>query len=203
MTCAIGYVTQTGEVWIGCDTAIGAESLAEHQSKLFSLNCASHLKLWVAASGSGRIIQLIKHGLDIGDIKLASDSVGLESFLSTDFTLRIVKLLSEYGCLERTNDGKAYVDVDMLVATPNMLYRLNGAMMHWAIHGSPCLFTAIGSGSEYALGSMHIVTQSIPQEPEQCIQVSLGTAAAFLPDSVRAPFQISKIEQEKRRNKKR
>jgi ATP-dependent protease HslVU (ClpYQ) peptidase subunit len=177
LTTIVGIETDRGVI-LGGDSRIGVgESFGfvSDAPKVWRLNGGG---IVVGCTGTVRILQSIKYFFTVE--KMPKD-YEIEEYLATDF-VNAVREAFKAGGVSNGDD-----EWSMLIGIQDKLYILDAYM---GITRSHMGFFAIGSGSDFALGSllttagicMYAITYEIPQmmmEPEARLHYALASASEY------------------------
>lgn len=130
-------------------------------------------------SGNPRLRNLLQFTMDIPEIQESEDPM---SYLVRRFLKTLRDCFQEEGFL-RGENGQESIDGRFIIALRQELY-LFGRDMNITRPAHPYL--AIGTGAEYAYGSLATTTR-MDLEPQQCVQLALEAAALHCTD-VASPF---------------
>jgi len=181
MTCIIG-IAQGGRVWMGADTYMGSMDLVYRaESKLFRAG-----NFLIGGAGGWRYCQLLAYALKLSPPKKGRD---IRHYMATDFARAIRAAVSEYGCMEKDEDGSDSVGSRALIGAGGCLFNFDGVLSHIPIEDG---FAAIGSGAHVAMGSLY-ETQNSDLKPGERLSRALEAAEA-LTDGVRRPFTYEHLE---------
>lgn len=173
MTCIIGLKEQN-KIWIGADSATsdGYEIRTLNEDKVFRVN-----EFLFGFAGSPRISQIIQHHLAISQTNKFLDN---KTFLIKVLIEDIRVTLETYGIDKDSSDLLHSV---CIVGYRSELYSIYS---DFQLHGVADNVLAVGSGSSYALGAMHVLKEL---EPRKRILKALN-ASAYFATTVQKPFKI-------------
>lgn len=189
MTCIVGLVNEdNGEVWLGGDSAGVANQRMDIRAdpKVFRIGDFA-----MGFTSSFRMGQLLQYKFNYhqnleGTLKECRDG-DLFQFMATEFIDRIRTILKEGGFAKVDNNvetGGAF-----LVGIRGRLFTIHD---DFQVAENVFPFTAIGSGEEFALGSLYATgrggLEPIPA-PVRRVDLALKTAEAFT-TSVSRPFHF-------------
>ncbi len=152
MTCVIGMV-DSGRVYMAADsaTATGWEVLPMAGKKLFRLG-----DMLIGVAGNHSVGQLVRY------VKLSQrpDAVSDEDYLLNTVLVDIRRCLREHG-VTKVEDNVEELPSEMLIAYHSRLYKVG---IDCALVELASGIQAIGSGREYALGTMLALAKKRPTE---------------------------------------
>lgn len=179
MTAIVGLVHE-GKVWLGADSAGSTNSMicARADAKVFRNGDAVF-----AGCGSFRALDLLRCSLVVPE-RLPSKS--LDAYMRTDF-IDAVRYCFKCGGFATVHDG-AESGATFLVGVEGCLFTVEN---DYQVGESMELWTAHGSGIEYALASLWTMhrTEQLLADPEARLRIALEAAANYNP-FVRGPFTI-------------
>lgn len=181
MTCVVGVIGKN-EIFLGADSSGNSDNLVMPMTevKIFKKGPFA-----VGYSGSLRVAQIIRYKMrtpTINQDKLKKDPM---KYLSISFVNAMRKALKQDGA-SREISSQEENENDFIVAYNNRLFHIDG---HYSVCESARDSMAIGSGMEYALGSLHTTRNS---NPEDRVKWALDAANEFCP-WVMPPYHIIKI----------
>jgi ATP-dependent protease HslVU (ClpYQ) peptidase subunit len=182
MTCIVGLL-KDNRIWVGGDSAASTNYLIQQRAdeKVFiNNNCI------IGVSGSPRMGQLLRYAFI--PPKLHSED-NLMSYMVNDFINGIRDTFKNAGFLEKVNEVESLGNSYFIVGIKNKLFTIFSDYQI-AEHSLP--FVSIGSGQEYALGSLFSIIE-LEVSPEEKIKKALDAANAFNP-FVKSPYIILSIE---------
>jgi len=185
MTIIVGLVSDDGTVVIGSDSAATAEdalelhtAAADSGPKVF----AHPAGFMVGFCGSFRVGQLVRHCFSVVPALKSQEPM---AYLVGPFTKALRKCLKDSGCLE-TENGIETMDASLLLAYKNKLYVIQSDFqVSEPFHG----YTAIGSGSAAALGSLY-ANKDLGVISAYDAALAAMLAAESVTPSVRGPFYV-------------
>lgn len=181
MTCIVGLV-DNGAVYLGGDSAAtgGYERTIMTQPKVFQVGEAV-----IGGTGYLRLLQIVRY-----KFQLPTHPVEMESteYLATLFFDALRKCLQEVGHTQKDGDREGFYGA-LLVGYRGKLYEIAG---DYAVLESTEPWFAIGSGSEYATGSLH-TTAPLNVPPEQRVRAALAAAATYNLGCA-APFTVLRLD---------
>jgi len=175
MTCIVGIKTTNG-LYIGGDSAISSGNIVQ---------IIADPKIWktgqfiIGFAGSLRVGQIMKYKMKIPPINQRNPT----EYMVTGFVDAMRKVLKTAGAARELNKEEEQ-DNSFLVGFKGHLFEIDGVYGVCEVKDN---FTAIGCGSEYALGSLY----SSKGTPEERIQKALEASAHFC-EGVKPPFDIIK-----------
>ena len=178
MSCIVGIV-DSDQVWIGGDSAVSENDVVKtlKHAKVFRRG-----KFLLGYVGDLRVGQLIRYKMKIPKI----GSKGLMKYMSTSFVDALRKCLKENGAI-KIEDSVEESSNKWLVGIDGRLFEIGHSF-----EVSEEVYTAIGSGQEFATGVLHdLITHQRELGYEEIIKRSLGASAHFCA-SVAGPFLIIK-----------
>ncbi len=174
MTCIAGLV-DSGDVFIGGDSA----SVAGHTIAVRSDGKVFHSGAYLIGFGTSfRMGQLLQHRLVLPEPPIGGE---LHTFMVRDFAEAVRDCLKEGG-FAGEEDGSERGG-HFLVGVSGRLFHVGG---DYQVAEYASGFAAIGSGEDFALGSLH---STAGQPPRQRILTALMAAERFA-WAVRRPFLI-------------
>jgi ATP-dependent protease HslVU (ClpYQ) peptidase subunit len=181
MTCIVGLKGPDG-IYIGGDSAVSSHNLVQ---------TICDPKVWrkgqfiLGFAGTLRAGQIIKYNLKIPPINQREPT----QYMVTSFVNAMRKSLKDAGAAREEHKEEEH-DNQFLVGWRGRLFEIDEA---YGVCEVADEFVAIGSGTEYALGSLHTTRTDFAEER---VKKALE-AAAYFSESVRAPFHIVKIKNKK------
>jgi len=182
MTCIVGLL-KDNRIWIGGDSAASTNCLIQQRAdeKVFiNNNCI------IGISGSPRMGQLLRYSF-IPPKLYTEDNI--MSYMVNDFINGIRNTFKNAGFSEKINDVESFGNSYFMVGIKNKLFTI---FSDYQVDEHSLPFTAIGSGQEYALGSL-FSTINLEISPEEKIKIALDASSTFNP-FVRPPYTILSIE---------
>jgi len=173
VTCIVG-IASGGRVVIGGDTAgvSGHDLQIRADTKVFTVG-----EYAMGFTSSFRMGQLLRYSFTAPP----PDSWDVDRFMATTFVSAARQCLRDGGFLGKDSSG-ADEGGTFLVGVRGLLYRVAS---DFQMARTVCGYDAVGSGSSYALGSLHTSTA----EPDLETRVRLALEAADAnTTSVSAPF---------------
>lgn len=198
MSCIVG-ISAAGGVYIGADSAgVDGSRCIQLRSdpKIFSKNIGLHAVEFVyGVIGSYRIAQTIRQvGFEPSN-DLSRTYIGTERYMFHDW---LPAFKDAVICADAVKDDKGIAHLEnnarILVGVRDKLYCV---MEDFQIGQYEDDYTAIGAGTDFALGALHGLTSSIVSLTadeerdtyEEMVRTALGAAAYFSP-FVREPFIV-------------
>ena len=178
MTCIVGVKSDKG-LYIGGDSAISCDNLVQ---------IITDPKVWrkgqfvMGFAGSLRVGQIIKYKMKIPPINKRKPT----EYMVTGFVDAMRKYLKLAGAA-REDKKEEEQENQFLIGFKGHLFEIDEAYGVCEINDE---FVSIGSGTEYALGSLY-VTKNL--DPKKRILKALETAAHFC-EGVQPPFHIVEIK---------
>lgn len=179
MTAVVGLV-HAGRVYIGADSlgSSGNQGAARADAKVFRVGPALF-----GYAGSYRGGQVIRYSFALPE----RDDLDWHAYMCTRFVDALRDAWRSAGYVGRSNEVE-FVGTEMLVGFGGCL---------WSVHSDLQIgeyvepWTAIGSGSEYALGSLWSTERvvGLRDQPETRVALALKAAARYCP-TVGGPFTI-------------
>lgn len=178
MTCIVGYLDKkTKKVIIGGDSAglAGLDMTIRKDKKVFSVGA-----FVIGCTSSFRMIQLLRFSLKPPEVK----SKDIYEYMCTDFVDSVRECFKNGGYLQKYSDGDEKGGT-FLVGYKDRLFRIE---TDFQVAENLNGFDAVGCGSSYALGSLHVVSKN-KLEPKEKVLIALE-AAAFFSAGVSSPFVV-------------
>lgn len=176
MTCIVGIKAEDG-LWIGGDSAVSSDNLVQ---------TIADPKVWkrgqfiIGFAGSLRVGQIIKYKMKIPPFNKRPPT----EYMVTGFVDAMRKALKNSGAARKESQEEAQEN-QFLIGFKGRLFEIDEAYGVCEINDE---YIAIGSGTEYALGSLY-TTKS--KNPEKRIKAALE-AASYFSEGVRPPFHVVK-----------
>jgi ATP-dependent HslUV protease, peptidase subunit HslV len=183
MTCIIGIIDKEN-IFMGCDSRLSGGTnfvYNTNRSKLFKVK-----DFIIGIAGNVRYLNIIENNLypRHHDYDLIS-----MKYMCNEFTEDVRKCLEDNKYSKELDKISSVPDNNtMLIGYRNKLYGMTG---DYAIVEYPD-FYAIGSGSDFALGSLHTTAFFVDLSPTQRITKALESACKF-DSACSEPFFIEKI----------
>lgn len=179
MTCIVGYLDKkTKIVTIGGDSAgvAGLNITIRKDEKVFKVD-----DFIIGCTSSFRMIQLLRFSFKPPEIKRKN----IYEYMCTDFINSVRDCFKEGGYLQKYSDGDEKGGT-FLVGYKNRLFRIeNDFQVAENLNG----IDAVGCGSDFALGSLHILSKQ-NLTPKEKVLKSLEVAS-FFSAGVSSPFVIN------------
>lgn len=174
MTCIVGVI-EDGVVYLGGDSAItaGDTKWCLNEPKVF---LSEDRKMGIGYAGLLRIGNVLKYKFKIP--KLRRD---INKYIYKDFVDALRECFKANG-ISIDGDG----DFQVLVAVKGKLFSIDEGFGVSEIRDK---FAAIGSGTDYALGSLF---STMGQDPNGRVMAALEASAHFS-TNVGAPFYVEKV----------
>lgn len=178
MTCIVGLKSKTG-IYIGGDSAVSSHNL---------IQTITDPKVWrkgqfiFGFAGSLRTGQIIKYNLKIPPINNRPPT----EYMVTSFINSMRKCLKTAGSA-REEHKEEEQDSQFLIGYQGHLFEIDEA---YGVCEVADEYVAIGSGTEYALGSLY-ATKGRPAEERLTKALE---AASYFSEGVRPPFHIIHID---------
>ncbi|KAA1237121.1 hypothetical protein FHL81_10810 [Agrobacterium tumefaciens] len=176
MTCIVA-LQHNGKVYVGGDASATCTwslySVAGSTPKVFEKD-----EMIIGSAGSPREAQIIRH---LTTFPRCHPDVDATQHIVATVVECIRSSLRTHGALQVTDNVES-MESSLIIAFRDQLFDIDGK---FSVIQSDRPFTAIGSGRDLALGSLHT---SIAQ-PEARVQLALEAAEAFNA-GVRRPFTI-------------
>jgi len=182
MTCIVGLF-KDNRIWVGGDSAASTDYLIQQRSdeKVFiNNNCI------IGISGSPRMGQLLRYSFIPPKLHIEDN---IMNYMVNDFINSIRNTFKNAGFSEKINEVESLGNSYFIVGIKNKLFTIFSDYQI-AEHALP--FASIGSGQEYALGSL-FSTINLETSSENKIKIALDAASTFNP-FVRSPYTILSIE---------
>lgn len=177
MTCIVGLEAQ-GRVWLGSDSYAGSDVNKDilDRPKWFKKGA-----LTFAFAGSFRAAQVVEHHVVIPAIKRNENHL---SYIVMVVAKSLRKGLEEGGATIRKSGTPEGTETTFLLAFQGKLYLVQE---DYSIVRSQRGFAAIGTGADFALGSMAALKSRL--SPKDAVLESLKHSAEWCPQ-VSAPFYV-------------
>lgn len=178
MTCIVG-LEHPGGVLIGGDSAAGhADFVIERADrKVFAAGPYA-----IGFTTSYRMGQLLRYRFD-PPIPTADDLDDLDRFMATTFVDGVRQVFADGGFMKVSDSQEE--GGEFLVGIAGRLYDIGGG---FEIGRNACGYSAVGSGSSVAFGSLH-TTGALEIAPKLRVEYALNAATDFSP-LVTPPFVI-------------
>jgi len=184
MTCIIGLIADD-TIYLGTDSAVSADQRIHTllDKKIFKKG-----PYGVGFAGSLRVGQIIKYRMRTPTLKKNS-AKNPTKILVINFVDAMRKALKDAGASREVDGREEEQDSDFIIAFQNRLFVIDSG---YSVCEAKDKYIAIGSGADYALGSLYSTNGGI-FSPEERIQLALEVSAHFCTD-VAGPFEIIKIK---------
>jgi len=184
MTCVVGVIGDDA-VYLGADSAVseGYQVQTLIDKKVFQKG-----PYGIGFAGSLRVGQLIKYRMRTPTLEKKKATKDPVRTLAINFVDAMRKCLKDGGAARETDHKEEEQENSFIVTYQNRLFIIDEAYAVCEVHGS---YTSIGSGTEYALGSLYS-TENSGMNPEERVKMALKAAEAFC-GTVQGPFDIIKI----------
>lgn len=178
MTCVAGLIGADGAVWMGGDSAGVSDwdLMVRKDPKVFRLGDAL-----VGFSTSFRMGQLVQYGLVLPPYDSSTDLFG---YMVSEVVGALRKILREGGFLKKTEDREE--GGIFLVALRGRLFRIDSDLQ---VGETTSGYDAIGCGAPYAIGALHAMEATGPDDPCKRLTMALEIAEAHSA-GVRGPYHI-------------
>lgn len=177
MTCIVGLVADD-TVLIGGD---GLSSLDSQVSARGDPKVFTNGPLLLGCAGSFRVMQVLRYGLHVPE---QADDLTEHAYLCAVVIPAIRAALRDAGCLDKDERGSDSMDCEALIGYRGRLSVLSSDFNV----GEPVKdYHALGSGREYALGSLW---STVERAPDVRVTVALGVAGEFC-GSVGPPYTVA------------
>ena len=189
MTCIVGYIDELGEkIIIGSDSAMTAGGTLRKAKKpkvFIKVDESEEHEFIFGVSGDFRIMDLLRYKFDI---PIKSDNITTEKYIHTEFIDALIDCTK--GNLYSTNDkGQENFDSHIMVGTDTgNLFVIEGNFQIIQVTDS---YAAIGSGRDFALGSLH-TTKHLYFTPEERVHKAIEAACEYS-TTVEQPIIIESI----------
>ena len=187
MTCIVGIKHEDG-IYIGGDSAVSTGDLVQ---TLVDPKVWKKGNFIIGSAGGLRALQIIKYKMKIPPINGKKPT----HYMITSFIDAMRKCLKQAGAA-REDKKEEEQDNQFLVGYKGHLYEIDG---YYGVCEVGDEFIAIGSGTDYALGSLH-TTKGLP--PEERLNKALE-AAAYFSAGVQAPFHVIALPNKSATTKKK
>jgi hypothetical protein len=186
MTCIVGLV-HNGVTYIGADS-LGSTPYTKavrKDRKVFRLKNSD--KVIIGATHSFRMTQLLMYSDELIDERDIKDDLINHEYMVTKFIPNVIDLFEKNGFSRIDQNEK--VGGRFLVGYKDKLYSIDS---DFQVGESLCKYDALGSGSDFALGSLHS-TEGYIESPIVRIHMALQAATQFA-IGVEPPFYILNTE---------
>lgn len=181
MTCIVGLVDNT-DVYIGGDSAATGGNT---QVTLASPKVFRNGEFLIGVSGSIRMLQVLQH---VFSPPKPEEDEDILTYMIAKFVpaMRTCFTNNGYGTV---NNGEAGMDSQFIVGYRGRLFTIyQDYQVTEVVDG----YSAVGSGGEFARGSLHTTTFNGVVNPEARITAALD-AASYFDAYVRPPYKIEKL----------
>ena len=188
MTCIIGYV-HDGKVYMGCDSASASGWETRRLGKTKKIIYLPYMgKMLLGVAGWPRVSQILCHHLkDFLDDTVFADYVTNKAwFVGEHIVEPIRSCLRRYNLLETENDIERMKDTEILLGFAGELFSIGPS---FCIEQYVEPFTAIGVGSQYAMGAMEAFMLREDFEPEFIVRQALRISGQFC-NGVCDPYHV-------------
>lgn len=178
MTCIVALRAE-GRVYMGADSC----SASGYEARELAIPKMQRSgKYILAITGYLRALQVIAYGCQLPEPKLCRSQAAADKHMyALANCIRDAMIEEKYADIEHS---KAEYDSWAMLAWGAHCYLVQGNFQFIEHRGE---YEAMGSGSDYALGSLH---SSGKLKPRQRIRQALAAAAYFQPGCVKPPFRI-------------
>ena len=187
----IAAIKANGNVYMGCDSIFmdtqSYQTVKRTQSKLI---IKDEIILGLTSGNGCRIFQLLKYKLKLPSTrKLKNDD--LLEYLVVHFCSRLYKLLHAENLLQeddsRKNSEPSMSPIELIVGIRDRMYQIGE---DFDVAELDMSFYAIGTGGEYALGSLDATTNLCSSlTPEEHLIQAMKASEKFTA-SVKGPYQL-------------
>jgi ATP-dependent protease HslVU (ClpYQ) peptidase subunit len=178
MTCIVGIKSEQG-LFIGGDSAVSSANLVQ---------TIADPKVWkkgqfiIGFAGSLRVGQIVKYNLKIPPFNKKEPT----EYMVTAFVNAMRKALKNAGAA-REHQKEEEQENQFLIGFKNRLFEIDEAHGVCEVGDE---YISIGSGTEYALGSLH----TTKGKPSEMRIIAALEAAAYFSEGVRPPFHMVNIK---------
>lgn len=164
MTCVVGLITSNGDILFGADSQVTTDDskITLLDKKIFKKN-----NMIMGFCGDLKFGQLIKHRFTP---PIPGRNVDIDNFIYTKFVPELQKFFIENG-FQTFSRNESFT---LLLGIEKNIYSIDD---DYAVIPASQRYFAIGSGGDYALGSLH-ATRSNPNY-NQRLQMSLDAAITY------------------------
>jgi ATP-dependent protease HslVU (ClpYQ) peptidase subunit len=186
MTCIVGLV-HDNEVYMGCDSRVGiydTDILPCNIEKIFWND-----DFLIGVCGMARVGDVLRYCFEPpARFTPGSKSISIMRYLCSSFVGKMKKSMDDAGISSVEEDNVNYLPGDscLLIGYEGKLYRISGG---YSVTEIPDFF-AIGSGADYALGSLE-TSKNLSIPPENRIKTALECACKYN-SGCAGPFIIEK-----------
>jgi ATP-dependent protease HslVU (ClpYQ) peptidase subunit len=188
MTCIVG-IEQEGVVYLGADSAAGGNGTVEvrRDRKVFRKR-TDHEEFIMGFTSSWRMGHLLQWALKPPEWNPASGE-NLHEYMCTSFADTLRKTFSDGGYSWKKDEHE--MGGSFLVGYWGRLFEVD---TEYGVGEFEKGYTAIGSGHQYALGSLHTTERISTMEPGRRIGDALLAASEFS-EVVRPPFHVEALRE--------
>lgn len=182
MTCIVAVEDPNGKVYMGADSCSYYQGRVQESriEKVFKPKKSP--QFLIGCSPSFRLMQLLKYQLEVEANNTYLDN---EEYLVAILVPALKKLFDQNG-LTRIDQNVEYGDT-FLLGFKGTIYKIDS---DFQINSSTVGFQALGSGEEFALGSLF--TTAYYENTKHRVEIALQAAARFCA-SVSEPFSIYEL----------
>lgn len=138
-------------------------------------------KYLIATAGDLRAINLLTHTLQLPTTPPNLKGKKLDEFVTNKIIPTIKQLFETHGYTTPTNHNKAEHDSELLLATNQTLYHIDGDYSWFTDQNNTY---AIGTGAPYALGALTVLpTPKNPAQAKKHALKAIATAAKYDPNT--------------------
>lgn len=184
MTCIVGLETGTGVIIGGDRATVGGGTVRiTGRPKVFRLG-----NIIVGSSGCGRVANILENSIELKGLEPSINSV-MECVVHP-----LKEILRNSGNLKISDNLETTDWADFLIGIENCLFSVYS---DFQVDRYECGYNAIGSGQDYALGSLHSTgfllhsTDSLKAHKYR-VELALEAAASHC-STVRPPFDMEEI----------
>lgn len=177
MTCVVGLITSNGDILFGADSQVTFDDTRTTllDKKIFKKN-----NLIMGWCGDLKFGQLIKHRFSP---PIPGRNVDIDNFIYTKFIPELQKFFIEHG-YQTFGRNESF---ELMVGIEKNIYIIDS---DYSVITASHRFCSIGSGANYALGSLH-ATRTNPNDSQR-LQMSLEAAATYS-TSCAKPFHFESL----------
>lgn len=186
MTCVVGLIADNGHIVFGADSLVTDETgfkLSLPDKKIFTKN-----NILFGFCGNLHFGQLVKHRFNPPSPGRNKD---IEAFIHTKFLPELQKFFAENGIIKFVEDEEH----ELLIGIHKSIFAIGS---DFSVVQSPTRFHAIGSGAQYALGSL-FSTKSLQDETKR-LSIALEAASQFSM-TVGKPFHFETLKPQSAKKK--
>lgn|SRR5579883_385368 len=185
MTCIVGLKDVfTNTIYMGADSCVssGYVLTTTQAPKVFQLH-----NMLIGVSGSMRGLRVIRYALDL---PAKPQDMPVEEYINTVFVDALREAMQQSGAGRKESEQEQH-DNSVLIGIDGKLFQIDA---WYGVTESQEDYTAIGSGREFALGSL-FTTYRVHMIAKERVQLALEAASEHC-DNVRGPYTILQLEQE-------